>query len=309
MAPPVGLSMRALGGIAGRGRVCCNAMMRRVPSRAITHVGGVVSRPSAPPMVGLRGIVGSPRMSQPARNVRAFGGKVKKRGRKQKKRQRNRRPQNDNRMVIRLARTGLPGDPWWRIVAVHKRRKRDTLATLEELGIYDTRKKELEMDKIDAPRITWWATIGGATVSDALYFQLHEKGIVPKRKSPYIPRWKHKRIAWLKKQVKLRPDDVHLRNWLISHEAKLEKWKKRQEEKAHRAANPELYAEEEKAIEEAENEIESTEAVEESIESADEGASSETEGGTEADTEAPSAEANVEVGDDASAQGDGDKAE
>lgn len=65
---------------------------------------------------------------------------------------------------IRLSRTGRTNRPYWRVVAVDSRKKRDG-AFLENLGTYDPIKHEVVQLHID--RINNWVT-KGAICSDTI---------------------------------------------------------------------------------------------------------------------------------------------
>lgn len=77
---------------------------------------------------------------------------------------------------IRLSRTGRTNCPFYRIIAIDSRKKRDG-ASLEILGAYDPVKKELV--GFAPERIEDWAS-KGAIVSDAVkkLQRLHKKSAV-----------------------------------------------------------------------------------------------------------------------------------
>lgn len=68
-------------------------------------------------------------------------------------------------VVVRLSRTGKRSNPMYRIVAVNKRQKRDSMP-LEILGVYIPH-KENPIIHIDEKRILYWQS-HGALVSTSL---------------------------------------------------------------------------------------------------------------------------------------------
>lgn len=77
-------------------------------------------------------------------------------------------------VVVRLARTGKRGKPMYRIVAVNKRQKRDSMP-LEIIGTYIPHKENPTIH-IDEKRISYWQS-HGALLSSSL------QKILPKKKA------------------------------------------------------------------------------------------------------------------------------
>lgn len=65
---------------------------------------------------------------------------------------------------IRLSRVGKKAAPFYRIVAIDSRRKRDG-AALEVLGTYDPRKKTLV--QFHGDRVNYWVSVGAELTDKA----------------------------------------------------------------------------------------------------------------------------------------------
>lgn len=74
---------------------------------------------------------------------------------------------------IRLKRMGKIHAPFYRVVVVDSRKKRDG-KVIEEIGVYDPL-QEPSLIKIDSERVQYWLSVG-AQPSDAVRRQLHLTG-------------------------------------------------------------------------------------------------------------------------------------
>lgn len=78
---------------------------------------------------------------------------------------------------IRLKRTGRKNRPFYRVVAVDRRRPRDS-KVLEELGYYDPINKDLEKQvSLVSDRIKYWLGVG-AQPSETVHSILRRNGVV-----------------------------------------------------------------------------------------------------------------------------------
>lgn len=68
-------------------------------------------------------------------------------------------------VTLRLMRFGKKGNPFYRIVAIDKRKKRDT-KYIESVGLYDPMSDPLKLE-LNKERFEYWKKIG-AEISDGL---------------------------------------------------------------------------------------------------------------------------------------------
>lgn len=80
-------------------------------------------------------------------------------------------------VCIRLKRTGRRNRPFYRVVAVDRRRPRDG-KVLEELGYFDPINKDAEKQlSLERERIEYWLTVG-AQPSETVHSILRRSGVV-----------------------------------------------------------------------------------------------------------------------------------
>ena len=83
---------------------------------------------------------------------------------------------------IRLRRTGLKGQPSYRIIVADSRSPRDG-RFLENVGHYNARTEPATVE-IDDERVRYWLS-QGAQPSDAVARLLEKKGLIPPRRLRY----------------------------------------------------------------------------------------------------------------------------
>jgi len=187
---------------------------------------------------------------------------------------------------IRLKRIGRRNRPFYRLIIIDSRKRRDGLA-IEQVGWYDPLKKDKDSNfSLKEDRIIAWLQLG-AQVTDpvnklmkrsglAYRWHLMSQGLSPEDIEKAVAKWKEERLEVLKNRKK----------------AKLKKKEKISAEKAAAKAPAEEVPAEEPVAEEASEEAPAEEPV---AEEASEEAPAEEPVAEEASEEAPAEEASEEA--------------